>query len=172
MSIAEGDLTRGTKLHCRQFVSSAVRVFTRRGFLAFDLLHLNGEDLRSEPVEERRDRLSLHIPAGGRIQFSDSLQGTPTQLFASVERMNLEGIVCKRPGSTYVSGPTTNWLRVKTFTESELEILGVQHEPGKASRIAPFVNPSQGRRCAKACERDDARLSYRLGAKPNNFGRY
>ena len=84
-------------------------------FSAFDLLHLNGEDLRGEPVEERRDRLSLLLPVGGRIRFSDTLQGTPEQLFASVGGRNQEGIVCKRPGSSYVSGVSHNWLKIKTF---------------------------------------------------------
>ena len=45
--------------------------------------------------------------------------------------MNLEGIVCKRRGSPYVSGSTSLWLKVKTFLQSELEILGVQRETGK-----------------------------------------
>ena len=45
--------------------------------------------------------------------------------------MGLEGIVCKRRGSAYASGPSTNWLKVKTFMESELDLLGVQRTPGK-----------------------------------------
>ena len=65
-------------------------------FMAFDLLHLNGEDMRSLPLEGRRERLRNLIPAGGRIQFSEALEGTPEALFAAAERMRLEGIVCKR----------------------------------------------------------------------------
>ncbi len=100
-------------------------------FMAFDLLHHDSDYLRAETVEDRRERLYALIRRGGRIQYSDSLQGTPGDLFASVERMGLEGIVCKRRGSVYASGPSTNWLKVKTFMESELEILGVQRTPGK-----------------------------------------
>ncbi len=99
--------------------------------MAFDLLHHDSDYLRAETVEDRRERLYALIRPGGRIQYSDSLQGTPGDLFASVERMGLEGIVCKRRGSVYASGPSTNWLKVKTFMESELEILGVQRTPGK-----------------------------------------
>ena len=59
-------------------------------FMAFDLLHLDGEHFRAETVEDRRERLYALIRPGGRIQYSDSLQGTPADLFASVERMGLE----------------------------------------------------------------------------------
>lgn len=100
-------------------------------FMAFDLLHHDGEDLRLLPVEERRERLDRLIRPGGRIQYSDGLQGTTMELFAAAERMGLEGIVCKRRGSPYVSGSTLNWLKVKTFFESEFELLGVQRETGK-----------------------------------------
>ncbi len=101
-------------------------------FMAFDLLHLDGEDLRGEPVEERRERLDgfIHHP-GGRTQYSDSLLGTPAELFAAAERMGLEGIVCKRRGSPYRSGAATDWVKIKSFIETELEILGVQRAPGK-----------------------------------------
>ncbi|MFK0690306.1 hypothetical protein ACFX5Q_19170 [Mesorhizobium sp. IMUNJ 23033] len=42
-------------------------------FVAFDLLHLNGHDLRDMPLEDRREILQAMIPAGGRIQFSQAL---------------------------------------------------------------------------------------------------
>ncbi|OWK21304.1 hypothetical protein [Mesorhizobium amorphae] len=43
-------------------------------FVAFDLLHLNGFDLRDMPLEDRREILAEMIPEGGRIQFSQALQ--------------------------------------------------------------------------------------------------
>jgi bifunctional non-homologous end joining protein LigD len=100
-------------------------------FMAFDLLHLNGEDTRSLPLEGRRERLRNLIPAGGRIQFSEALEGTPEALFAAAERMRLEGIVCKRRGSLYRSGNAFDWVKVKCFVETELELLGVQRALGK-----------------------------------------
>ena len=82
-------------------------------------------------MQERRGRLEALIRPGGRIQYSDSLEGTPGELFSAAERFGLEGIVCKRRGSPYRSGASTDWLKVKTFVESELEILGVLRQPGK-----------------------------------------
>jgi bifunctional non-homologous end joining protein LigD len=84
-----------------------------------------------EPLQGRRECLNGLIRPGGRIQYSDSLQGTPAELFGAAERMGLEGIVCKRRGSPYASGDSINWLKVKTFIETEYEILGVQRETGK-----------------------------------------
>ncbi len=81
-------------------------------FMAFDLLHHDGGYLRAETVEDRRERPYALIRPGGRIQFSDSLQGSPADLFASVERMGLEGIVCKRRGSL-TAASQTNWLKVR-----------------------------------------------------------
>ena len=75
----------------------------RRLFMAFDLMQLGWHDLRDEPCQERRGRLEALIRPGGRIQYSDSLEGTPGELFSAAERFGLEGIVCKRRGSPYRS---------------------------------------------------------------------
>jgi bifunctional non-homologous end joining protein LigD len=100
-------------------------------FMAFDLLHLNGEDRREVPLTDRRSPLHGLIQPGGIIQYSEALVGTPAELFALAEQMELEGIVCKRRGSRYASGSTVDWVKVKTFAETEYEILGVQRDPGK-----------------------------------------
>ena len=57
------------------------------------------------------------IRPGGRIQFSESLAGTLADLFAAAERMELEGIVCKRRSPPYVSGDTSQWLKIKCWLE-------------------------------------------------------
>ena len=67
----------------------------------------------------------------GRIQFSEALEGSPAAVFAAAERLELEGIVCKRKGSIYRSGNAIDWVKVKCFVESEYQLLGVQRAPGK-----------------------------------------
>lgn len=52
-------------------------------FVAFDLLHLNGHDLRDVPLEDRREILHEVIPAGSRIQFSEALPGQAPQSITS-----------------------------------------------------------------------------------------
>lgn len=58
-------------------------------FVAFDLLHLNGHDLRHMPLEDRREILAEMIPEGGRIQFSQALPGDAKAIFHLVEQAGL-----------------------------------------------------------------------------------
>jgi bifunctional non-homologous end joining protein LigD len=83
----------------------------RASYVAFDLLSLEGEDLRQRPLEERRDALS-HLVAGvGNIHFSASVADEGAIVFAHGCELGLEGIVSKRAGSRYKSGPSRNWLK-------------------------------------------------------------
>ncbi|WP_367118909.1 RNA ligase family protein [Mesorhizobium sp.] len=123
------------------------RAITRRQhdlyFVAFDLLHLNGHDLRDLGIEERREILHGLIPAGSRIQFSEDMPGDGDAVFYLVDKAGIEGIVSKRRGSKYRSGPTTNWLKTKSFTVDEFELLGVERERGKAA-FALLAEPGTG----------------------------
>ena len=101
--------------------------------VAFDLLHLNGQDLRDLGVEERRDILHGLIRPGERIQFSEAMPGESDALFYLIDKAGMEGMVSKRRGSKYRSGDTRLWLKTKSFVVSELELLGVQRESGKAA---------------------------------------
>lgn len=103
--------------------------------VAFDLLYLNGHDLRDMPLEDRRDILQDMIPAGGRIQFSETLPGTGAAAYHLVDQAGLEGIVSKRKGSLYRSGPTMNWRKIKCYDVKEMDIIGVQRDPGQAARV-------------------------------------
>lgn len=100
-------------------------------FIAFDLLHLNGHDLRDMALEDRREILAGLIRPDSRIQFSETLLGQADAIYYLLDNAGLEGMVSKRRDSKYRSGPTTNWLKSKTFTESEFELLGVERERGK-----------------------------------------
>ncbi|ANT53278.1 ATP-dependent DNA ligase [Mesorhizobium amorphae] len=100
-------------------------------FVAFDLLHLNGHDLRDMPLEDRREILAETIPEGERIQFSQALSGDAKAIFHLVEQAGLEGMVSKRKDSKYRSGQSTNWLKTKCYSIDEYELLGVEREAGK-----------------------------------------
>ncbi|RWI14446.1 MAG: ATP-dependent DNA ligase [Mesorhizobium sp.] len=100
-------------------------------FVAFDLLHLNGHDLRDLPLEDRREILVGMIPTGGRIQFSQALQGDVKSIFHLIDQAGLEGMVSKRRDSKYRGGPSTNWLKAKCYAVGEFELLGIEREAGK-----------------------------------------
>ncbi|RWP13892.1 ATP-dependent DNA ligase [Mesorhizobium sp.] len=103
--------------------------------VAFDLLHLNGHDLRNMPVEDRREILQALIPAVGRIQVSKAIPGTGDAVYHLVDRAGLEGMVSKRKDSVYRSGPTMNWRKIKCYAEKEMDIIGVQREAGKPAMV-------------------------------------
>jgi bifunctional non-homologous end joining protein LigD len=80
--------------------------------VAFDLLSLEGDDLRHRPLDERRDALSGLVDGVDGIQFSASVAGEGAFVFAHACKLGLEGIVSKRAGSRYKSGASRNWLKV------------------------------------------------------------
>ncbi|BCH05200.1 ATP-dependent DNA ligase (plasmid) [Mesorhizobium sp. 131-2-5] len=147
-------------------------------FVAFDLLHLNGYDLRDMPLEDRREILQAMIPAGGRIQFSQALPGDAKAIFELVDRAGLEGMVSKRKDSVYRSGNSTAWLKIKAYSVDEYELLGVEREPGKPA-FALMAERGTGRYVGSAFitlnremrERLWQRVQEHAGAAPNGMKR-
>jgi len=85
----------------------------RASFVAFDLLDLEGDDLRDRPIEERREALARLVHGADGIRFSEALSADGVLVFAHACKLGLEGIVSKRLGGLYASGRCRNWLKVK-----------------------------------------------------------
>ncbi len=103
-------------------------------FYAFDLLHLDGKDVRAEPLVERRARLHDLLADPGPfcpIQFSEALSADGGAVFIQVERMGLEGIVSKKAGSPYRSGRSPVWLKTKCMAEGDFIVIGTERPDGK-----------------------------------------
>ena len=82
--------------------------------LAFDLLSLNGDDLRKLPFSERKAALKKVLDRTRRgIQYVEHTEGDGAEIFAAVCRLGLEGVVSKRISAPYRSGPTKTWLKIK-----------------------------------------------------------
>jgi bifunctional non-homologous end joining protein LigD len=81
----------------------------------FDLLALNGRDLREQPLVYRRARLKalLTRAKSNLLRFSESFPDA-NALLAECARLDLEGIVEKRKDSPYRSGTRSGWIKVKT----------------------------------------------------------
>jgi bifunctional non-homologous end joining protein LigD len=81
---------------------------------AFDLIELNGDDLRRDPLEVRKATLrSMLAKAGLGLRFNEHLEGDGSSVFAHACKMGLEGIVSKRKDSSYRSGRSPDWLKMK-----------------------------------------------------------
>jgi bifunctional non-homologous end joining protein LigD len=81
---------------------------------AFDLIELNGDDLRRDPFQVRKATLaSVLAKAGPGIRFNEHIEADGPTVFAHACKMGLEGIVSKRKDSTYRSGRSPDWLKSK-----------------------------------------------------------
>src|SRR5919108_4893572 len=81
---------------------------------AFDLIELNGDDLRRDPLEGRKAELEMILAkAGAGIRFNEHMDGDGEILFRHACKLGLEGIVTKRKDSAYRSGRSPDWLKMK-----------------------------------------------------------
>jgi ATP-dependent DNA ligase len=81
---------------------------------AFDLIELNGDDLRRDPLEVRKATLaSILVKARPGIRLNEHIEGDGPTVFAHACKMGLEGIVSKRKDSAYRSGRSPDWLKMK-----------------------------------------------------------
>ena len=81
---------------------------------AFDLIELNGDDLRCETLEVRKATLAtVLVRVGHGIWFNDHVEGDGSTVFHHACNLGLEGIVSKRKDSPYRSGRSPDWLKMK-----------------------------------------------------------
>jgi bifunctional non-homologous end joining protein LigD len=112
--------------------------------VAFDILHLDGEDLRGRAFEDRRAILEeVMRPAlpgrrvdPGRLELSEAIAGDGFALYRGARDLGLEGIVSKRRGSPYVSGPFDGWRKTKCTMTEPFAVLGIEGEGGPHERRA------------------------------------
>jgi bifunctional non-homologous end joining protein LigD len=81
----------------------------------FDLLELNGRDLRGKPLTARKALMRDLLITGDddTLRYSEEFPD-PVKLLAVVEQMGLEGIVSKKADQPYSSGPNPGWIKVKS----------------------------------------------------------
>ncbi len=96
-------------------------------FYGFDLLYLDGFDLRDTPLGVRKEALAKVLaPLGGagRIRYSDHIAGDGDAVFKHASRLGLEGIISKQAASPYRSGRVKTWLKVKSSQTDPFVIAG------------------------------------------------
>ena len=108
--------------------------------VAFDLMHLDGEDMRGRVLEDRRavlaDVINKRAPW---LQFSESLEGDGPQVWRAACGMGLEGIVSKRRGSPYLSGKSTVWRKTRCTLTDHFAVMGADRQ-GRSLRLARLLD--------------------------------
>jgi bifunctional non-homologous end joining protein LigD len=104
-------------------------------FYAFDLLYLDGHDLRATPLLARKQALaSLLGGETGILRLSEHFEGDGNLILEHVCRLGLEGIVSKLQSAPYRSGRSKDWLKAKCSSRQELVVCG--YVPSTTSRKA------------------------------------
>lgn len=103
-------------------------------YLVFDLVALDGVDLRSLPVTSRKLLLAKLIRGRGLIRVLDHIEGRGSELFELCKREGLEGVVAKKKDSKYRPGPRRHedWVKIKCESDDDFIVVGFL--PGKGSR--------------------------------------
>jgi bifunctional non-homologous end joining protein LigD len=113
---------------------------------AFDLMHIDGKDVRHQSLSERRSILKELIAEDeeSRIQFSEEFDGDGAVLFKACAEHGLEGIVSKHVLARYSSGRSKTWLKCKCFTESTFVVIGTDQDRKTGALRALLAYPDSG----------------------------
>jgi bifunctional non-homologous end joining protein LigD len=107
---------------------------------AFDLLSLDGQDLKTLTTIERKERLeALLSDAESPIHVSDHVLGAGETLFRSLCDAGQEGIISKRADAPYRSARTRNWVKVKCTRRQEFVIIGWSRSKAKGRPFASLL---------------------------------
>jgi bifunctional non-homologous end joining protein LigD len=101
-------------------------------FYAFDLLRLNGKDLRDLPIEDRKTKLAeLFTESPAELRYSISFTKDIEELLEKARALGLEGLIGKRSGSRYEAGKRSGtWVKIKLHLEQEFVIGGYTDPEG------------------------------------------
>jgi bifunctional non-homologous end joining protein LigD len=109
-------------------------------YYAFDLVYLDGYDLRQVNLEERKRLLQeIVVPAGDLVHFSDHYPQHGVALHKAAKERGLEGIIAKRRNSCYVEKRSREWLKIKITQQQECVIGGYTDPRGSREHFGSLV---------------------------------
>ena len=109
----------------QQLLQNAGRNSARLLYCVFDLLYLDGKDLRGKSLLERKELLRQILPKNRLLLYSEHIVGEGIKAFNRAKRAREEGVIAKLASGRYHSGiRTREWLKVKASQEQEVVIVG------------------------------------------------
>ncbi|GAC1513753.1 MAG: hypothetical protein NVS1B11_27020 [Terriglobales bacterium] len=108
-------------------------------YYVFDVLYIDGYDLRRVPLEQRKEVLAQIIWFGDLIRYSDHYPGKGIALFNAAKQKGLEGIVAKRRNSYYDERRSREWLKIKITQTVDCVIGGYTDPEGSRQYFGAIV---------------------------------
>ena len=109
-------------------------------YVAFDLLFLDGRDLRRQPLIERKKALARLLRGRrGRIRYSEHVDAPGPEVYERACGMGLEGIVSKRKDAPYTSGRGQAWVKTKCVARQEFVIGGYTDPEGARAELGSLL---------------------------------
>jgi bifunctional non-homologous end joining protein LigD len=109
-------------------------------YYLFDILWLNGYDLKNLPLQKRKEILKEQIPFEGIIRLSESFETSATEFLEVVSKMGMEGIMAKKEDSVYIEGDRTReWLKIKSNQRHEVVIGGFTQNEGSGKTFSALL---------------------------------
>jgi bifunctional non-homologous end joining protein LigD len=114
-------------------------------YFAFDLLGIDGFDLRSLQLVRRKEFLREAVPKLGPVRLLDHIEREGEAFLAQVAAIGLEGIIAKKADAPYRPGRTDKWIKIKTESTSDFVIVGFTEPRGSRSafgalQLADYVD--------------------------------
>jgi DNA ligase D-like protein (predicted ligase) len=108
-------------------------------YCVFDLLELDGEDLRGRPLLERRATLTRRVLPRMGLQLSEAWRSDSQRRFAEACRSGWEGLIAKQADAPYSAGRSPQWLKLKCTSEQELVIGGYTDPAGSRTDFGALL---------------------------------
>lgn len=109
-------------------------------YFVFDILYLNGKDLRGLPLIERKEILKSVLKSNSHIRYLDHIEGEGERFFQACKKMGLEGIIGKKKESHYEIGlRSREWLKIKAELRQEVVICGFTEPKGSRKNFGALI---------------------------------
>ncbi len=138
----EGSRTSFERLQQRSGIHDperARRIRVAVYYYVFDLLELDGEDIRARPLRERKASLRHAVEFRGRLRFTPHRVGAGETLFKHACQQGWEGLIAKRADSRYTATRSRDWLKIKCSHTQELVIGGWTAPKGSRTDLGAIL---------------------------------
>ncbi len=106
-------------------------------YVAFDLLHIDGQDVINRPLLERKKQLKSILKEGPYLLYGEHVEAKGTRLFKEATDRGFEGVIAKQSQSQYVPGLRTDyWIKIKQINTTDCVVVGFSE--GEGARVPTF----------------------------------